>query len=84
MILSTALVLSAQLLAMPATPVHVVAPQDTRAPAGRGGPQPGGGIPEPATMLLLAGGALGYGAYRMKRARNVDGNSTTGGGRKEG
>ena len=59
MILSTAFVLSAQLLAMPVTPVLVVAPQDTRTPVGRGGPQPGGGIPEPATMLLLAGGALG-------------------------
>jgi hypothetical protein len=28
---------------------------------------PSGGTPEPATMLLLAGGALGYGAYRMRR-----------------
>lgn len=34
------------------------------------GAAPGGGTPEPATMLLLAGGALGYGAYRMRRPRN--------------
>jgi hypothetical protein len=32
---------------------------------------PGAGTPEPATMLLLAGGALGYGAYRLRR-RNTD------------
>jgi hypothetical protein len=30
-------------------------------------PSPGSGTPEPATMLLLAGGALGYGAYRLRR-----------------
>ncbi len=34
-------------------------------------PSPGAGTPEPATMLLLAGGALGYGAYRLRR-RNGD------------
>lgn len=35
-------------------------------------PSPGGGTPEPATMLLLAGGALGYGAYRMRRKNGSD------------
>ena len=34
-----------------------------------GGQLPSGGTPEPATMLLLVGGALGYGANRLRRAR---------------
>ena len=34
-----------------------------------GGSLPSGGTPEPATMLLLVGGALGYGANRLRRAR---------------
>ena len=34
-----------------------------------GGPLPSGGTPEPATILLLVGGALGYGANRLRRAR---------------
>lgn len=44
-------------------------PQGFGAPAGstRGAPQPGGGVPEPTVILLLAGGALGYGAYRFKQ-----------------
>lgn len=84
MILSTALFLSAQILAMPTVAVDAAAPQDVRTPAGRGGPQPGGSIPEPATMLLLAGGALGYGAFRLKRSRNGTNSSTEGEGRKEG
>lgn len=48
------------------------APQGFGAPAGstRGAPQPGGGIPEPATTLLLVGGAVGYVAYRVKQLRN--------------
>lgn len=28
---------------------------------------PGGGTPEPATLLLMAGGVLGYGALRLGR-----------------
>jgi hypothetical protein len=35
-------------------------------------PSPGAGTPEPATMLLLAGGALGYGAYRLRRKNGGD------------
>lgn len=45
----------------------VVAPQGGRQAPSRGGsPPPGGGTPEPLTILLLAGGALGYGALRLR------------------
>jgi hypothetical protein len=33
-------------------------------------PSPSGGTPEPASMLLLVGGALGYGAWRLRRPQN--------------
>ncbi|MCA8965285.1 MAG: PEP-CTERM sorting domain-containing protein [Planctomycetes bacterium] len=33
---------------------------------------PGGGTPEPTAMLLLAGGALGYGILRLGRKRPGD------------
>ena len=52
-----------------ATPV-VVAPQDF--PAGKGSSSPSGGTPEPTSMLLLVGGAVGYGVYRLKRAKSQD------------
>ncbi|MBL8726113.1 MAG: PEP-CTERM sorting domain-containing protein [Planctomycetes bacterium] len=40
--------------------------------SGKGGQSnpPSGGTPEPASLLLLAGGALGYGAVRRLRKRN--------------
>jgi hypothetical protein len=50
-----------------ATPAAVVAPQDF--PASRGSSSPSGGTPEPTSMLLLAGGAVGYGMYRLARAK---------------
>lgn len=31
-------------------------------------PQPSGGTPEPATLLLVAGSALAYGVMRRRRA----------------
>lgn len=47
-----------------------VSPQEVPAAGpGRGGRPPSGGTPEPASILLLVGGALGYGAYRLKRAK---------------
>lgn len=46
------------------------APQDF--PAGKGSSSPSGGTPEPTSMLLLVGGAIGYGAYRLKRAKNQE------------
>jgi hypothetical protein len=30
---------------------------------------PGGGTPEPASMLLLVGSAVGYGVYRLRRGK---------------
>lgn len=48
----------------------VVAPQDF--PAGKGSSSPSGGTPEPTSMLLLVGGAVGYGVYRLKRAKSQD------------
>ncbi|MCU0862438.1 MAG: PEP-CTERM sorting domain-containing protein [Planctomycetes bacterium] len=36
----------------------------------RGSMPVSGGTPEPASMLLLVGGALGYGAHRLRRARS--------------
>lgn len=51
----------------------VAAPQgqdDTgRGKGGQSNP-PSGGTPEPTSLLLLAGGALGYGAVRRLRKRN--------------
>lgn len=47
-----------------------VSPQEVPAAGlGRGGRPPSGGTPEPASILLLVGGALGYGAYRLKRSK---------------
>ncbi len=47
-----------------------ISPQEVPAVGlGRGGRPPSGGTPEPASILLLVGGALGYGAYRLKRAK---------------
>lgn len=48
----------------------VLAPQDF--PAGKGSSSPSGGTPEPTSMLLLVGGAVGYGVYRLKRAKSQD------------
>lgn len=48
----------------------IVAPQDF--PAGKGSSSPSGGTPEPTSMLLLVGGAVGYGVYRLKRAKSQD------------
>lgn len=36
---------------------------------GRGGALPGGGTPEPTSVLLLVGGAVGYGVHRLLKAR---------------
>jgi hypothetical protein len=33
-------------------------------------PSPSAGTPEPATFLLLAGGAVGYGVLRFRRRKN--------------
>ncbi len=44
------------------------------APQGRGrrpNSPPSGGTPEPTTLLLLAGGALGYGALRLARRKQA-------------
>lgn len=37
----------------------------------KGSAAPSGGTPEPGSMLLLVGSALGYGAWRLKRSRNT-------------
>lgn len=50
-----------------ATPAAVVAPQDF--PASKGSSSPSGGTPEPTSVLLLAGSAVGYGMYRLARAK---------------
>jgi len=49
-----------------------------QAPQGLGGVQfkggsssPTGGTPEPGSILLLVGGALGYGAWRVQRKKNT-------------
>ncbi len=49
--------------------------QDDRSPGGKQSGTPSGGTPEPTTLLLLAGGALGYGAVRMMRKRGASQNS---------
>ena len=46
----------------------IAAPQDFA--SGKGSSSPSGGTPEPTSVLLLTGGAVAYGAYRMKRARD--------------
>lgn len=52
--------------------IEAVLPQNPNRPTpGRRNPLPGGGTPEPMTMLLLAGGALSYGALRLRRRKNV-------------
>lgn len=37
-----------------------------------GGSMPSGGTPEPASILLLVGGALGYGAFRLTRRNSKE------------
>ncbi len=50
-------------------------PQGANRPTpGRRNPPPSGGTPEPVTMLLLAGGALTYGALRLRGRKNADKN----------
>jgi hypothetical protein len=70
MILSPAVLLFAATIITPVVldAGTVPVPQGLTAPS-RGGSLPSGGIPEPATILLLMGGAVGYGAYRWKQAR---------------
>jgi hypothetical protein len=79
MVLSTLLCLAAgnATIASPAAVVERVAPVAVRVPQGfgstpgkGGGALPGGGTPEPTGLLLLVGGALGLGGYRLKNARN--------------
>ena len=36
-------------------------------PAGKKYPSPSGGTPEPASLLLLAGGAMAYGSLRFRK-----------------
>ena len=61
-----------------ATPIEpALEPQGRPAPSSAAGARPrndsgaapGAGTPEPATVLLLAGSALGYGAYRLGRRK---------------
>lgn len=69
--LFAALLLPSAPVAFDLAPVAVViAPQDF--PAGRGSSSPSGGTPEPTSVLLLVGGAVGYGVYRLKRAKSQD------------
>ncbi len=39
---------------------------------------PSGGTPEPTTLLLLAGGAVGYGVLRLTRRKQADRGDTGG------
>lgn len=58
--------------AVSSSAMTVVAPQGPNRPTpGRRNPPPSGGTPEPMTMLLLAGGALTYGALRLRGRKNV-------------
>lgn len=70
MIAAVEISLCAVLTALPLFPHDDAQGPTLSGPVSRTAP-PSGGTPEPATMLLLAGGALGYGAYRMRR-RNPD------------
>jgi hypothetical protein len=68
--LLAALFVPAAPAALEVTVPVVVAPQDF--PSGKGSSSPSGGTPEPTSMLLLVGGAVGYGVYRLKRAKSQD------------
>ena len=52
-------------------PMAVLPQGPNRPTPGRRNPPPSGGTPEPMTMLLLAGGALTYGALRLRGRKNV-------------
>lgn len=84
MIVATLLAVSLSAVSLPAANVSLAAvcaltcPQgpsgltEATGTGGGSGPSnamPSGGTPEPASMLLLVGGALGYGAHRLRRAR---------------
>lgn len=68
------LVASAAIVGLPApamadrcSVVVAIAPQDA-GPTKPSAP-PGGGTPEPTMLLLVAGGAVGYGLLRLARKR---------------
>jgi hypothetical protein len=67
MIAAVEICLCAVLTALPMTSVNDGPQGPTSSGRSSRTAPPGSGTPEPATMLLLAGGALGYGAYRMRR-----------------
>jgi len=76
--LLTELCILSSLLAAPAEPVAFTAPgaarfaqQNPRTDGvSRGGARsPAGGTPEPATMMLVAGAVLGYGALRRRASK---------------
>jgi hypothetical protein len=71
MIAAVELCLCAVLTALPLSPNDDAQGPTPSGRSSRTAP-PGSGTPEPATMLLLAGGALGYGAYRMRRRNNTN------------
>lgn len=55
-----------------AVPIAVVEPQGPPMQFNpKGSAAPSGGTPEPGSILLLVGSALGYGAWRLKRNKDA-------------
>lgn len=54
-------------------PAYASAPQQSPKPVQfkSGSSSPTGGTPEPGSILLLVGGALGYGAWRLQKRKGA-------------
>jgi hypothetical protein len=63
----------ASALHTPAPPLVTAVPQQSPKPVQfkSGSSSPTGGTPEPGSILLLVGGALGYGAWRLQKRKGA-------------